>query len=321
LNTEVAVYETATPENLFPPGYVTANPDLQRLFGRDRDYESATEHFHLHGTRERRKQATRAYYEWRHDKKLQRDRFKRFRKCFRLAPWKRSFPLRFGSHFLDVEKYLGESANPAPVAFLDELRNNPDKLYADIGAGLRNVVCSNCVYVEVYPSLTTDIVVEPSCKLPFRTASLDGIGCFAVLEHVTEPWKLAGECARVVKPGGKIFIEWPFLQPVHGYPSHYYNATREGLRNLFAAAFDVREVITGAHQGPDFTVAWILQSLLRSIGDPEARDRLAGMTVAELAAEPQQSALWQRALKSVDDAAISELSCGNTLVGVRKQAS
>jgi hypothetical protein len=25
----------------------------------------------------------------------------------------------------------------------------------------------------------------------------------------------------------------PFLQPLHGYPHHYYNMTGEGLRNLF----------------------------------------------------------------------------------------
>src|SRR5581483_8292626 len=101
------------------------------------------------------------------------------------------------------------------------------------------------------PAITADVLIDPSCELPFNDKSLDGIGCFAVLEHVTMPWRMADEFARVVKPGGKIYVDWPFLQPVHGYPSHYYNATREGLRNLFARDFEIEELRTGPHQGPD----------------------------------------------------------------------
>jgi SAM-dependent methyltransferase len=172
--------------------------------------------------------------------------------------------------------------------------------------------------VEVYPSLTADIIIEPYCKLPFETASLDGIGCFAVLEHVRQPWKMAEEFARVTKPGGKLFVDWPFLQPVHGYPSHYYNATREGTRALFADAFDVLELGTGPFEGPDHTVYWILNSLADSINDEKERERFLGQTVGELCATLPGDPAWAAILQAMDDASISRLSCGNTLIAVRK---
>ena len=228
----VRVIELATGTNLFPKGYLLANADLRAAFGEDETL--SVQHFNRYGLTEGRRQVTREFLD---STERRRSKLARFRDCFTSIPdGARTLPICFCSATETITDYESESAHPTAHGWSDELTANPDKLYADIGAGLRTEVFDNCLYVEVYPSLTTDVVIPPDCKLPFKSASLDGIGCFAVLEHVRWPWIMAAEFARVVKPGGKIFIDWPFLAPLHGYPSHYYNATREGLRAMLPIA-------------------------------------------------------------------------------------
>jgi SAM-dependent methyltransferase len=311
------VFETPSLDTLFPRGYVLANADLESAFGFSE--VAAREHFEHYGRRERRRQLTEEFVRWRDDPDQKAARFQRFKDCFvALSPDVAHFPVWFGDRFEKVSKYQSESAHGTFPPFAKELADHPEGLYADIGAGLRDVIYANCIYVEVYPSLTADVVIEPSSVLPFKAASLDGIGCFAVLEHVRDPWKMADEFARVVKPGGKIFIDWPFLQPTHGYPSHYYNATREGLRALFERDFSVETLETGSHQGPDYTIQWILSCFVESIKDPEARANFASKTIGEIAAETPQTESWRRILRFLDDTAIERLSCGNHLLGIRR---
>lgn len=318
MHNPIRVFETPSLDTLFPRGYVLANADLESRFGFSEI--AARKHFQRYGRREGRRQLTEEFVRWRDDPGQKAARFERFKDCFvALSQDVAHFPISFGDRFENISKYQSESAHGTWTPFAKEMADHPEQLYADIGAGLRDVIYPNCIYVEVYPSLTTDVVIEPNSVLPLKTASLDGIGCFAVLEHVRHPWKMADEFARVVKPGGKVFIDWPFLQPTHGYPSHYYNATREGLRALFERDFRVASLGTGAHEGPDFTIQWILSWFVESIRDPEARANFASKTIGEIAAEMPQSESWRRILRSFDDKAIERLSCGNHLVGIRRR--
>lgn len=305
----IQVFEPVTPNNFRAPNYLAANKDLQIAFGSDE--AMAQRHLYEYGLKERRRQISSDFLSSRYIK------FSKFKRSLPECDAE-CFPVNFGDALHHLSEYDAESANGLLGTWMAELLNNPDGLYADIGAGLRRFVFRNCAYVEVYPSLTADILIDPDCKLPFKDASLDGIGCFAVLEHVNRPWEMAAEFARVVKPGGKIFVDWPFLQPVHGYPSHYYNATREGLRSLFADKFDIDELYTGAWQGPDYTVNWVLSVLLSSIKDEAVRTRISQTTIAELLNQPPQSEIWKTILGALDDQNISTLSCGNYLRATRK---
>ena len=315
----IRVLETATAENFFPRGYVLANPDLEKAFGFNET--AAREHLTLHGKREMRRQFTPEFLDWNVRPEGKAERFQRFKHCFAaIPPDMQKFPISFGDRFENISAYHSESAFGTADEFAKELTAQPNNLYADIGAGLRDVIFPNCLYVEIYPSLTTDVVIEPSSNLPFKAASLDGIGCFAVLEHVREPWKMAEEIARVVKPGGKIFIDWAFLQPTHGYPSHYYNATREGARALFEDYFEITTLMTGNYEGPDYTIQWILSWFLDSIRDPAIRAKVASKTIGEIAVELPQSDFWRNVLGSLNNESIERLSCGNSLTGIRKRA-
>jgi len=304
----ISVFEPATPENVNPHGYLLANRDLRVAFGDDT--AAAERHLYEYGLSENRRQISSAFLSSR------RKKFIKFKATLNACD-AACFPVSFGTALHNLSEYQRESSNEYGFWNL-ELMENGDKLYADIGAGFRHTVFMNCAYVEVYPSLTADILIDPHCELPFKDASLDGIGCFAVLEHVNKPWQMAREFARVVKPGGKIFIDWPFLQPVHGYPSHYYNATRQGLGTLFGNEFSIDALYTGPHQGPDFTVNWVLNALLSNIKDDAVRVRFLQTTVGDLCKLPPQGEIWKTIIGTLDDHAISMLSCGNMLTATRK---
>ncbi len=304
------VFEVATRENFYVRGYLRASPDLQKAFGDNE--EAAARHLEEHGLQEGRKQVTRAFLENRPD----RTKFLRFEKALPQLRCE-GFPVNLATSLHQLSEYAEEPSNEMPAMWTAELENHPDNLYADIGAGLRRVVWANCAYVEIYPSLTADILIDADCRLPFGTASLDGIGCFAVLEHVKQPWKLASEFGRVVKPGGKIFIDWPFLQPMHGYPHNYYNATREGLRAIFADDFQIDVLRTEGWQGPDFTFYLLLRELVTGIKSETVRSQLLSMTVGELLQHVPPDDTWQTILGSLDDTGISILSSGNFLAGTR----
>jgi len=70
----------------------------------------------------------------------------------------------------------------------------------------------------------------------FRPASFDLVICCSVLEHVQRPWIAASEIARVLRPGGMVYVQTHQSFPIHGYPSDYWRFTTEALKTLFEDA-------------------------------------------------------------------------------------
>ncbi len=66
--------------------------------------------------------------------------------------------------------------------------------------------------------------------LPFETDSFDAVVCISILEHVPYPVKAISELNRVLKPGGKIWIQVPWLYPYHAVPKDYWRISPDGLR-------------------------------------------------------------------------------------------
>jgi SAM-dependent methyltransferase len=132
-----------------------------------------------------------------------------------------------------------------------------DAMVLDAGAGLRRLPAPNVVNMDIYDYPSTD-VLGIGQDLPFRDDSFDAALSIAVLEHVNDPFLCAKELIRVVKPGGKIFTIIPFLQAEHGYPSHYFNATRFGVRELFKDGTELEVHFLERSNQPVFTVNQIL---------------------------------------------------------------
>ncbi|MBZ0308030.1 MAG: class I SAM-dependent methyltransferase [Anaerolineae bacterium] len=78
--------------------------------------------------------------------------------------------------------------------------------------------------------------------VPIAANTVDAVICNAVIEHVQQPWVLAQEIYRILRPGGVAYLYAPFLYPYHaentsrdehvgGYD--FYRFTADGLRYLF----------------------------------------------------------------------------------------
>lgn len=108
----------------------------------------------------------------------------------------------------------------------------------DCGSGRKDVSFANLVQCEVveYPNVD---VLAVNQALPFQDACFDAVLSLDVLEHVDQPFDCAAELLRVLKPGGKIYCNVPFLQREHGYPHHYFGMTRMGIRRLFGDHIEI----------------------------------------------------------------------------------
>lgn len=301
------VFVTPTDNTFDVDLYLVANPDV-RSHGVD-----PRKHFKERGVIEERKQINPLLFSVNGYRK---SKFERFQHALMLGDDRaaKTFPLRIGDTPLTLADYASESANNDFPAFVEAVASNPEKLFLDLGCGLRRRLFDNCLYLEVYPSITADLIVPPTCEYPIKDAMLDGIGCFSVLEHTRKPWLVVQEMRRMLKPGGKVWIDWPFLQPLHGYPSHFFNATREGVRSVFEdSGFIVNELGTGDHEAPDNTISWVLGGFIRALPEWE-RERLLEMRVGDLLARAPRTPFWQHLLSRVDDNVRSTFSCGNYLV-------
>lgn len=124
--------------------------------------------------------------------------------------------------------------NPYPGRFIDLFHDLwryqvPDwqrPVILDLGAGGRSM--PGVASMEYVPHPNNS--VQGDClALPFKDRCADLILSQAVIEHVTSPQDAFEEMYRVLRPGGLLYVEVAFMQPVHMHPHHYFNVTPNGL--------------------------------------------------------------------------------------------
>lgn len=93
-------------------------------------------------------------------------------------------------------------------------------------------------------------------RLPFQDNSIDSLIYQAVLEHVQDPHCVIDEATRVLKPGGYLYLEVPFLQGFHADPHDFQRYTLEGLRVRTKA---LTEIDAGVSVGPFCALVWIIR--------------------------------------------------------------
>ncbi len=211
------------------------------------------------------------------------------------------------------------SANDYGGPFVAEIRDHPDRLCLDVGAGLRASCFANVVNTEIYPSASTDILCVGE-DLPFEDDQFDHVLCCAVLEHTRRPWDVAREICRVLKPGGRVLVDYPFLQGVHGYPHHYFNATPRGAISLFEQQCDIVSSTIGRNNHPIQALTWVLDEWCRGLDGPTA-DRFAALTVGELLASPPDAQFDRDYARHLSDHALHAIPAGSTLIARKRSAS
>ena len=89
----------------------------------------------------------------------------------------------------------------------------------------------NVIKLNIYPGENIDIVANGE-RMPFDDGRFDKILLRCVLEHVKDPDKVLMEASRVLNHTGKMVIEVPFINPLHGAPEDYFRFSPDGLRKL-----------------------------------------------------------------------------------------
>ena len=90
--------------------------------------------------------------------------------------------------------------------------------------------------------------------LPFKDESFDIVYSIAVLEHVRKPWIVADEIFRILRKGGCVVLELPFLNVIHD-EHDYFRFTNKGIRSLFdESRFDVVFEQVGSGGGSFFSI-------------------------------------------------------------------
>lgn len=126
---------------------------------------------------------------------------------------------------------------------------------------------------DIYASDSTQLVADAH-QLPFVTGSIDGVWIQAVLEHVLDPNRVVAEIHRVLKPGGLVFSDTPFMQHVHEGAYDYTRFTASGHRWLFRR-FDCIEA--GVTKGAGTTLIWSIRYFARAVTGSNRAARLAAL--------------------------------------------
>jgi SAM-dependent methyltransferase len=159
-----------------------------------------------------------------------------------------------------IEELVANADRGAPPTVLviggGTLGSGAESLYSDARVGV--------VAFDIYSSPLVQFVADAHA-IPIADGTVDGIWIQAVLEHVLDPVRVASEIRRVIRSGGIVYAETPFMQQVHEGAFDYCRFSALAHRWLFGA-FEAIDVGTVAGPGTVLLWAWryLMAGLLRS---------------------------------------------------------
>jgi SAM-dependent methyltransferase len=152
---------------------------------------------------------------------------------------------------------LVKSASPRPLVLViggGTVGSGAEALYNDPAVDI--------VGTDVFATKHTQLIADGHA-LPFRDGVFDAVWIQAVLEHVLEPEKVVAEIHRVLKPGGLVYADTPFMQQVHEGAYDFTRFTQSGHRWLFRR---FEQIQSGTVGGPWVTLVWSIRYAIRSTG-------------------------------------------------------
>jgi SAM-dependent methyltransferase len=140
-----------------------------------------------------------------------------------------------------------------PLAhIIRELRAALQALVADLhlpdGATVLDYGCADMKYRDLFaPGIAyvgadipgnpdASVVISADGTLPVPDASVDAVFSSQVLEHVADPALYLAECARILRPGGRLLLSTHGIMVYHRDPVDYWRWTGEGLRRIVGQA-------------------------------------------------------------------------------------
>jgi SAM-dependent methyltransferase len=124
--------------------------------------------------------------------------------------------------------------------------------------------------------INLDTAVLPAINLradvgaiPVADGCVELVLAKALLEHVPDPDAVIGEFARALRPGGRVYVEMPWLEGYHGYPGDYRRWTVEEASRVFTG-HGFAEAETGVVAGPASAAGLFYREFLGSFFDTPA---------------------------------------------------
>ncbi len=164
--------------------------------------------------------------------------------------------------FERIVKKIGEidDVNPAADAFyatLDLLSKSRRTLtVVDLGGRefpmdlrLPEDVDVRRIVVDIEDDASVDIVGDAHCLSALISAgSVDAIVSVSTFEHLLMPWKVAVEMAKILKPGGAIYVQSHQAEGLHDAPFDYWRFSDQAWSGLFNAhtGFEITETVMSA---------------------------------------------------------------------------
>ena len=135
-----------------------------------------------------------------------------------------------------------------------------DQVVLEIGSGNMTLDDPSIIRLDVTLTPFVDIVADAHA-LPFLPGTFDYIFSLAVFEHLRDPFEASQSIFETLKDGGYIYHECNFVFSYHGYPHHYFNASLQGLEQVFAQYEPLRKGVA-PYQMPSFALNMILNSYM-----------------------------------------------------------
>ncbi len=123
---------------------------------------------------------------------------------------------------------------------------------------LKSIYSHNVVYSDIDTGADVDLFCDGH-DLPFDSNVFDAVITTAVLEHVLLPERVADEIYRILKSGGFLYSEMPFMQQVHEGAYDFTRYTLSGHRRLFNG---FSEIESGMVAGPGTALVWAIENFL-----------------------------------------------------------
>ena len=127
---------------------------------------------------------------------------------------------------------LGNTYEKSQKLFQELIDTSKDKKCLQIGVKEHHGAKfgPNWVSVDLYDTREFIDYNYDIHDLKFEDNTFDVAVCLSILEHIPYPQKAIAELGRVLKPGGKIWVQLPFAYPYHEGPQDYWRASPAGLR-------------------------------------------------------------------------------------------
>jgi SAM-dependent methyltransferase len=138
-----------------------------------------------------------------------------------------------------------ENIIEGPAGAMFERKDGEAPLVLNVGGGPHRLSAEE-ITLNIGPFPNVDLIADGHA-IPVADDTFDAVFSLAVLEHVPDAPRVVAEMTRVLRPGGYLYSEVPFMWFYHGYPSDYQRYTLSGMKRLFAA---LEEPSFGMTHGP-----------------------------------------------------------------------